>query len=63
VEIKYQGYENFAFDELFAEGFTEKDIITSKKNVPEIWYTNNDKNHRYFVDILKALGHIKKITR
>ena len=49
--MKYQGYENFAYDELFAEGFTEKDIITSKKNVPEIWYTNNDKNHRYFVDI------------
>lgn len=49
--IKYQGYENFALDELITN-INEEDIINSKKNVPTIWYTTDDgKKHRHYVDI------------
>jgi len=49
--IKYQGYENFALDELL-KTIDEINIINSKKDVPVIWY--NDivgKQHRHYVDI------------
>jgi hypothetical protein len=47
-----QGYENFALDELlYIENIDENDIFTSKMEVPEIWYYDGDKNHRYFTDI------------
>lgn len=49
--VKYQGYENFAYDDLREQGFEINDLITSRKNVPEIWYINNGKKHRYYVDI------------
>jgi len=50
--IYYQGYENFALDELNTL-YQENDIINGKENVPEIWYTDlNGKKHRYFPDIL-----------
>ena len=51
--IKYQGYENFALDELlFEEKISEDDIITSRAKVPEIWYYDeNNKKHKYYVDI------------
>jgi hypothetical protein len=51
--INYQGYENFAFDELLHnENICEDDIITSRKDVPEIWYTDkSDKKRRHYVDI------------
>ena len=51
--ITYQGYENFALDELlFEEQLDETDIITGCKNVPEIWYYDeNNKKHRHYVDI------------
>jgi hypothetical protein len=51
--ISYQGYENFALDELlFEEKTNENDIITKRNNVPEIWYNDeNNKCHRYYVDI------------
>ena len=51
--ITYQGYENFAFDELlFIEKINEEDIITDRKLVPEIWYNDiNNKKHRHYVDI------------
>ena len=51
--IYYQGYENFALDELiFDENIEEEDIITSKKDVPEIWYEDSEGiKHRYFTDI------------
>jgi len=51
--ITYQGYENFALDELlFEEKISEDDIITSRVRVPEIWYYDeNNKEHRYYVDI------------
>jgi hypothetical protein len=49
--IKYQGYENFALDELL-KTIDEINIINSKKDVPVIWY--NDivgKKRRHYVDI------------
>jgi hypothetical protein len=50
--IQYQGYENFALDELlFLEKIKEEDIITCRKEVPEIWYNDNtNKKRRHFVD-------------
>ena len=51
--ITYQGYENFALDELlFEENVSEEDIITERNKVPEIWYSDeNNKQHRHYVDI------------
>jgi hypothetical protein len=51
--VKIQGYENFALDELIHKyDFHENDMITGCKNVPELWYIdNNNKKHRHFVDI------------
>jgi hypothetical protein len=50
---KIQGYENFALDELIInEKINESDIITGCKNVPTIWYNDeNGKKHRHYVDI------------
>ena len=52
-KISYQGYENFAFNELiYKENISENDIITNRKFVPKIWYIDsNNKKHRHFVDI------------
>ena len=49
--INIQGYENFALDKLLLDKINESDIITSKSEVPNIWYEVNDKKHRHFVDI------------
>jgi hypothetical protein len=51
--INYQGYENFAFDELIhIENILEEDILTNRRDVPEIWYRDKtDKLRRHFVDI------------
>ena len=49
--VKYQGYENWAYDELINDGYGINDFETSKKKVPVIWYTVNGKKHRYYVDI------------
>lgn len=48
-----QGYEPFALDNLIKEDNNlENEIITCRKNVPTIWYNDNDgKKHRHFVDI------------
>lgn len=48
-----QGYEPFALNNLInIELITEGHIITSRTKVPEVWYIdNNDKKHRYYVDI------------
>ena len=47
-----QGYEPFRLKDLEELGFTEKDIITNRKDMPEIWYTDVDnKKHRYYPDI------------
>ena len=50
--IDYQGYENFALDELLnIEHLLEDDIITNRKDVPEIWYDDKTgKKRRHFVD-------------
>jgi hypothetical protein len=50
---KIQGYENYALDELIInEKIDESDIITGCKNVPTIWYNDeNGKKHRHYVDI------------
>jgi hypothetical protein len=50
--ICYQGYENFALDELInIENILEEDIITNRKDVPEIWYLDKTgKKRRHFVD-------------
>jgi hypothetical protein len=51
--IKYQGYENFALDELInSENITEENILNGLSNVPKIWYNGLDnKKHRYYVDL------------
>ena len=50
--IKIQGYENLALDEIINNNVNETDIVTGCKNVPEIWYNdNNGKKRRHFVDI------------
>ena len=50
--IKIQGYEHYALDELLKDGILEEDIINGCKNVPEIWYTDeNVGKHRHYVDI------------
>jgi hypothetical protein len=47
-----QGYENWALDELLKNDTPEEDIITGRKEVPEIRYIGEDgKEHRYYVDI------------
>ena len=51
TECLVQGYEPFALNILVEQGYTSKDIITDKINVPEIWYLNKESNHRYFPDI------------
>jgi hypothetical protein len=50
---RIQGYEHFALDELLQkENINEDDIITGCKNVPTIWYNDeNGKKHRHFVDV------------
>ena len=50
--IDYQGYENFALDELlFKEKINENEIIVNRKEVPVIWYHDkNNKKRRHYVD-------------
>ena len=49
--IQIQGYENYAIDELL-RNVNEDDIVNGTKNVPEIWYCDeNEMEHRHFVDI------------
>jgi hypothetical protein len=51
--IKCQGYEPFGLKQLVEiEKIYETDIITGVKNVPTIWYLDNEnKKHRHYVDI------------
>jgi hypothetical protein len=51
--ITYQGYENFALDELInIYKLDENDIINKKTDVPEIWYCDESgKKHKHYVDI------------
>jgi hypothetical protein len=69
--IQCQGYEPFALSDLIKENINEIDIITNRKEVPNLWYLdNNNVSHRHFVDIyipsqnkcieVKSLWTIKK---
>jgi hypothetical protein len=49
--IQVQGYEPFLLDILVKDGYIFNDIITSRLQVPEIWYNKNDKKCRYYCDI------------
>lgn len=49
--IYVQGYEPFLLNILVNEGYTFDDIITSRLQVPKIWYFHNDKKHRYYCDV------------
>jgi hypothetical protein len=50
---RIQGYEHYALGFLLNnENINEDDIITGCKNVPTIWYNDeNGKKHRHYVDI------------
>ena len=49
--IKVQGYEPFALD-ILVQTLSENDIVTSRTEVPEIWYYDDSgKKHRYYTDI------------
>jgi hypothetical protein len=49
---KCQGYEPFALNDIIKNNIEECDIITGNKNVPTIWYNDeNEKKHRHYVDI------------
>lgn len=52
-ELICQGYEPFALDKLIKEeNISEEDIVTGCKNVPQIWYNDEqNKKHRHYVDI------------
>ena len=52
-KISYQGFENYALNNLIInEKIDESDIINGCKNVPTIWYNDeNNKKHRHYVDI------------
>lgn len=47
--IEYQGYENFALDDLL-KIYNEDDIVNGIQNVPELWYETSGKKHRHYVD-------------
>jgi hypothetical protein len=59
-EVKCQGYEPFALQELVdIFELTENDIVTSRSEVPEIWYVDNEqKTRRYYVDIYIPMFHL-----
>ena len=50
--VKIQGYEDMTLDELIAAGIEEKDILTAKNEVPEIWFEFEGRKRRYYPDIL-----------
>lgn len=51
--IKYQGYENLAFDIIFNDWeLLPADIIVERTKVPEIWWVDDtNKKRRYYTDI------------
>ena len=56
--IYFQGYENRALNDLLNLNIDENDIIISRKDVPEIYYIDeNNIKHRHCVDIyVKSLN-------
>ena len=53
-----QGYEHFALNELI-KNFSENQILTDRKDMPVIKYTQNGKSYNYYPDIY--IPHINKI--
>ena len=50
--LLYQGYENFAIDELLQSGIPEQEIINGCENIPEIWYkSSSGKTRKHYVDL------------
>jgi len=50
--VDYQGFENFAINDLIKDNIDENDIITCKTKVPILYYIDdNFKKRRHFVDI------------
>ena len=49
--ILVQGYEPLLLKNLVEEGYTYKDIIVKRTEVPEIWYEKDNKKHRYYCDV------------
>ncbi len=50
--VHVQGYEDKALKYIFTNNLYGEDyIILNRKNMPEIWYFKDDKQHRYFPDI------------
>lgn len=57
--LKLQGFEHFCLNDLLnKEGIKEDDIITSRIDVPELWYKDeNNTEHRHYVDFfVKSLN-------
>ena len=48
--IQVQGYEPFLLKYLVEGGYTYEDIIVKRTEVPEIWYDEDNKKHRYYCD-------------
>ena len=61
--IRVQGYEGYAISKLLEEGYEEKDIYISQKDMPIIWYEDNiGIKHRYFPDIyIKSINKIIEV--
>jgi hypothetical protein len=47
---RIQGYENMAIDELL-DKFNENEILSDRRDMPEIIYYLNKREHRYYTDI------------
>jgi len=47
---KVQGYEPLVLKELENNGYSYKSVLTSSKDMPEIWYEFDNKKHRYYPD-------------
>jgi hypothetical protein len=46
-----QGYEPLALNQLMLDGYNENDILTETRDMPKVWYFEDNKNRRYFPDI------------
>jgi len=50
--VKVQGYEPFCLRDLIEKKIDEEDIVTDIKQVPEVWWIDEEeKKHRYYTDI------------
>jgi hypothetical protein len=49
--IDVQGYEPYLLQILVEDGYVADDMLTNRTDVPEIWYTYNNKKCRYYCDV------------